>query len=74
MVLKVESIVIGAMTYTLVEEQMRRMADERPAIVYFHKHYCCSISLCNIEITGFVLLQPKPLPYALDEEGLKYIV
>lgn len=74
MVLKTsDQSLIGCNDHTLVtESDGRRWLTREPAIVYFHKHYWFNI-IAMIRDNGISYYCNLASPYALDEEGLKYI-
>lgn len=74
MVLKTsDQSLIGVNDHTLVtESDGRRWLTREPAIVYFHKHYWFNI-IAMIRDNGVSYYCNLASPFALDEEGLKYI-
>ncbi|WP_028274577.1 DUF402 domain-containing protein [Atopococcus tabaci] len=74
MVLKTtDQSVIGCNDHTLViESDGRRWVTREPALVYFHKHYWFNI-VTMIRQKGISYYCNLASPFALDEEGLKYI-
>ena len=74
MVLKTsDQSLIGVNDHTLVtESDGRRWLTREPAIVYFHKHYWFNI-IAMIRDNGVSYYCNLASPYALDDEGLKYI-